>query len=230
MRRIGGIILAAGGSTRMGAPKQLLEFHGESLVHAAVRAAHEGGCDVVCVVTGHAREAVENAVADLTPLLVHNENWQRGVGSSVRLGVSAVQPASAIILLACDQPAVNGDTIRSLVERHRQSDRPIVASQYSGTLGVPALFDQSCFAELHALPDDRGAKSVIQADPARVNAFDFPGGTFDLDSQDDVRAWRCRATVSGNFARERNHTLNPKTGPQYANQKSWLATFRQRTG
>ena len=77
MRRIGGIILAAGGSTRMGEPKQLLEFHGESLEHAAVRAAQEGGCAVVCVVTGHAREVVENAVADLRLLLVHNERWQR---------------------------------------------------------------------------------------------------------------------------------------------------------
>ncbi|HZJ16548.1 MAG TPA: NTP transferase domain-containing protein [Chthoniobacteraceae bacterium] len=76
MRRIGGITLAAGGSTRMSEPKQLLEFHGESLEHAAVRAAQEGGCDVVYVVTGHARGAVENAVADLRPL-VHNERWQR---------------------------------------------------------------------------------------------------------------------------------------------------------
>jgi molybdenum cofactor cytidylyltransferase len=200
MRRIGGIILAAGGSTRMGTPKQLLEFHGESLVHAAVRAAQEGRCDVVCVVSGHAREAVENAVADLTPLLAHNKNWQRGMGSSVRLGVSAIQPASAIVLLACDQPAVNGDTIRTLIEQHHQTGQPIVASRYWGTLGIPALFDQSCFAELHALPDDRGAKAVIQADPARVLAFDFSAGALDLDTPDDVRACRCRATALGDLA------------------------------
>jgi molybdenum cofactor cytidylyltransferase len=174
----------------MGAPKQLLEFHGESLVHAAVRAAQEGGCDVICVVSGHAREAVENAVADLTPLLVHNENWQRGMGSSVRLGVGTVQPASAIVLLACDQPAVNGDTIRSLIKRHRQTGQPIVASKYCGTLGIPALFDRSCFAELHALPDECGAKAVIQADPARIITFDFPDGARDLDSPDDVREWQ----------------------------------------
>ena len=151
--------------------------------------------------TGHARVDVENAVADLSPLLVHNENWQRGMGSSVRLGMSAIQLASAVVLLACDQPAVDGVVVRSLIERYHQTGQPIVASQYSGTLGIPALFDQSRFPELHALPDDRGAKAAIQANPARVAAFHFPAGACDLDSPDDVRAWRCRGdAISAEYA------------------------------
>jgi molybdenum cofactor cytidylyltransferase len=195
MRRIGGIVLAAGGSMRLGEPKQLLEFHGETLVHAAVRAAQEGGCDIVCVVTGHARAAVENAVADLGPILAHNEEWPRGMGSSVRLGLSATHPVSAIVLLACDQPAVEGKVIRSLIERHDQTARAIVASHYSGTLGIPALFAQSCFEELQGLPDDRGAKAVILADPARVTPFEFPGGALDIDFPDDLRMWQTRTAV-----------------------------------
>lgn len=174
----------------MGEPKQLLEFEGETLVHAAVRAAQEGGCEVVCVVTGHAREAVENAVADLRPLLVHNENWPRGMGGSIRLGVSAIQPASAVVLLACDQPAVNAAAIRALLDLHEQAAQPIVASQYAGTFGIPALFDESCFDDLDALLDDRGAKLVIQANLAKVVFFEFPDAAFDLDSSDDVRLWR----------------------------------------
>lgn len=192
MPRIGGIILAAGGSTRMGQPKQLLELHGAPLVHNAVRAAQEGGCDVVCVVTGHAREAVERAVAALHPQLVHNEHWQRGMGGSIRLGVSAIQPVSALILLTCDQPAVNSTVVRSLIEQYDQTGRSLVASHYADTLGIPALFDQSCFAELNDLPDDRGAKPVIQAAPQRVASFDFPAGAFDLDSPEDVRAWQIK--------------------------------------
>jgi len=141
-------------------------------------------------VTGHARKAVENAVADLRPLLVHNVHWQRGMGGSVRLGVSAIQPVSAVVLLACDQPAVNGEAIRSLIARRDQTGHLIVASHYAGTLGIPALFDQSCFAELRALPHDRGAKAVIEANPARVAAFDFAAGALDLDSPDDARLWR----------------------------------------
>jgi molybdenum cofactor cytidylyltransferase len=192
MRRIGSIILAAGGSTRLGQPKQLLEFNGEPLIHAAVRGAKEGGCDPVCVVTGHAHREVENAVADLQPLLVHNESWQRGMGSSIRLGLNAVLPISAVILLTCDQPAVTAQVICALIELHDQTAQPIIASHYSGTLGIPALFDQSCFAELQALPDDRGAKAVIQTNPARVTPFDFPEGAFDLDSAADLHAWRDR--------------------------------------
>ncbi len=192
MSRIGGIILAAGGSTRMGQPKQLLQVHGAALVCHAVRAAQDGGCDVVCVVTGHAHEGVESAVAALRPQLVHNKHWQRGMGTSIRLGVSALQPVSAIILLTCDQPAVTATVIRSLINQHVQSGLPIVASRYANTLGIPALFGQSCFAELNALPDDRGAKSVIQADLTRVAPFDFPAGALDLDSPADVRAWQSK--------------------------------------
>jgi len=200
MRSIGGIILAAGGSTRLGQPKQLLEFHGETLVHASVRAAQEGGCDRVCVVTGHAREAVEKAVADLRPLLVHNENWQRGMGSSVRVGVSAVQAASAFVLLACDQPAVDAEVIRSLIELHHRTGRAIVASHYSGTLGIPALFHASVFNELQTLPDDRGAKAVIERNIAEVTRLEFAAGALDVDSPHDLRTWR---TLYGDNTRGR---------------------------
>jgi molybdenum cofactor cytidylyltransferase len=192
MRRIGGIILAAGGSTRLGEPKQLLEFNGETLVHAAVRAALAGGCDVVCVVTGHAPEAVEESVADLSPQLVHNADWQRGIGSSLRLGLSCIQPVSATVVLACDQPAVTADIVRALIDLHDRTRREVIASLYSGTLGIPVLFGQSCFAELQGLPDDRGAKAVIRADPTRVAVFDFHEGSFDLDSQEHLEAWRQR--------------------------------------
>lgn len=190
MRRIGGIVLAAGGSTRLGEPKQLLEFDGECLVHAAVRAAQEGGCETVWVVTGHARELIEGAVADLHPLLVHNEHWQRGMGSSAKAGLRAIGPVSAVVLLACDQPAVNGQIIRSLLTQYDRTRSAIVASRYLDTLGIPTLFDESCFGELQRLPDDRGAKAVIQAIPARVSFVDFPGGAADLDTPAQVRAWR----------------------------------------
>ena len=150
---------------------------------------------MVCVVTGQAHAAVESAVADLRPLLARNETWQRGVGTSIRIGLAAVFPVSAVLLLACDQPAVDGNVVRSLIAQHDQTGKPIVASRYSGTLGIPALFDHSCFAELEILPDDRGAKAVIQSDRARVSTFEFPGGALDLDTPDDLRAWRTGARI-----------------------------------
>ncbi|WP_395739201.1 NTP transferase domain-containing protein [Prosthecobacter sp.] len=190
MHRIGGIVLAAGGSTRMGQPKQLLAPNGIPLVCAAVHAAQHGGCDVVCVVTGNAASEVESAVALLHPQIVHNEHWQRGMGSSIRLGLQALDSLSAVVVLACDQPAVTAEVIRALIERYQQTGQPVVASAYAQTLGIPALFDSSCFPELINLPDDRGAKSVIHTAPARVASIQFPAGAIDLDSPDDVTAWQ----------------------------------------
>ena len=193
MGRIAAVILAAGASTRLGEPKQLLRVNGEALVHAAVRSAKDGGCDMVCVVTGDGDDWVKDAVADLCPLIVHNDDWGRGLGTSIRTGVQAIAGfASGVVLLACDQPAVDANVVRSLVKLHHQTTRQIVASRYAGTAGIPALFERSCFPELRALPDQYGAKSIIEVDPDRVAYFDFPEAAFDLDSPADVEAWRTR--------------------------------------
>ncbi|WP_395747427.1 NTP transferase domain-containing protein [Prosthecobacter sp.] len=200
MHRISGIVLAAGGSTRMGRTKQLLQVRGAALVCHAVRAAQEGGCDCVCVVTGHAQEEVQRAVSPLEPLLVYNEHWERGMGTSIRLGLRTIQPASAIILLTCDQPAVTSSIVRSLIETHLQTMLPIVASRYADTLGIPALFAASCFAELNALPDEHGAKTLIHGDPTRVASIDFPAGALDLDTPQDMKAWQASADPVGQAA------------------------------
>lgn len=192
MRRIAGIVLAAGGSTRLGQPKQLLCLRGETLVHTAARAAIEAGCEPLCVVLGHAAEQVQQAVADLQPVLAQNEDWTRGLGSSIRAGLNAVQPISAAIILACDQPAIDASLVRSLIETHIQTGAPIVASQYGETLGIPALFSESCFGELLSLPDGRGAKSVIEVNPLRVAAVPFPAGALDLDTPGQLQAWIAR--------------------------------------
>lgn len=159
-------------------------------MHAAARSALDGGCDPVCVVTGHGSGEVETAVSDLPLISAHNGNWQHGMGSSIRAGLAAVGNVEAIVILACDQPAVTGGTVASILDLHRESRKAIVASSYAGTLGIPALFDRDCFDELFALSDSKGAKSLIEADPGRVAVFGFPGGALDLDTPEDLEAWR----------------------------------------
>jgi molybdenum cofactor cytidylyltransferase len=190
MPGIGGVILAAGGSTRLGQPKQLLAFRGETLVHAAARAAREGGCDIICIVTGHAAAEVERAVADLSPLIPHNAAWESGIGSSIRLGLKTVQAVSAVVLLTCDQPAVDAAIVRSLIAVHHSTRKPIVASSYAATLGIPALFHRSTFTEFEELPNNHGAKTIIQKGAARVAAVEFPDGTYDIDTPEDLVEWR----------------------------------------
>ncbi len=194
MVRVGAVVLAAGSSSRFGEPKQLLELHGEMLVQRIVRVAKEGGCSPVVVVTGASDKPVAAAVADLHPLVIRNENWVRGIGTSIRVGVEQLFACdlNAIVLLACDQPMVDSAVVSALIAEYERSGRPIVASHYANTLGIPALFHRSLFDELLRLPDERGAKMLIQKNPARVAQLDFPGGIFDLDTPEDLLAWQER--------------------------------------
>lgn len=199
MGKVGAIILAAGGSRRLGQPKQLLQSNeGETLVHSAVRAAIEGGCEPVCVVTGEAHEPVARAVSDLHPIVIRNQNWSRGIGSSIRTGLGQISGVTAVVLLACDQPALSAAVIRALTAKYEETGRAIIASRYADTLGIPAMFDRSCFAELENLPDEFGAKKIIAAEPARVASIEFAEGRRDLDSQADVKVWCARRRAQEN--------------------------------
>ena len=91
----------------------------------------------------------------------------------------------AIVLLVCDQPFVDAFRIKQLIALRVQTEKSIVASSYANTLGVPALFDRSCFRELLALDDESGAKAIILSNPERVAELPFPQGEIDIDTMED---------------------------------------------
>ncbi|MBO0695149.1 MAG: nucleotidyltransferase family protein [Verrucomicrobia bacterium] len=185
----GAIILAAGGSSRLGQPKQLLPFRGKILVRTVIDAAREAGCSPVVVVTGSNHEQIHPELVDANVIEVRNTNWQRGIGSSIRSGVQAsidrAPDMEAILLLVCDQPAVNARLIERLIATHETTRKEIVACSYADTLGVPALFGCSFFKELLSLGDEAGAKSIILQNPERVAQLAFPEGAIDIDNQED---------------------------------------------
>lgn len=189
MRNVGAIILAAGGSSRFGQAKQLLSFQGESLVRRAVRAAIDAGCACVTVVVGDARDRIETELRETAAVIVKNPEWQRGLGTSIRCGLrrllSSQPELDAVVLLACDQPFVDASVITSLIAQQENSGKPIVACSYANTLGVPALFDRGCFESLLALPDDPGAKALIESRPADVAQIEFEKGAIDIDTPAD---------------------------------------------
>ncbi|MGI8819922.1 MAG: nucleotidyltransferase family protein [Chthoniobacterales bacterium] len=190
MRSVGALILAAGGSTRFGQPKQLLRLEGETLVHRAVRAASEGDCAPVIVVAGTIASEIAADLRGTAAEVVQNDDWSRGLGTSIRCGVQHLvrcSPTSdAVLLLACDQPFVDAALISAILAERVLTGREIVASRYADTLGVPALFGRSCFAALLSLPNESGAKGIIEADPSRVGAVPFPKGAIDLDTPADL--------------------------------------------
>ena len=189
MQKIGAVILAAGESSRFGRPKQLVQFRGKSLVRRVVDAAKDANCSAIVVVLGSRREQIERELKETDAIVAENEDWRRGIGSSIRVGVeSAVNQApdiEAIVLLTCDQPFIKTDTIECLIAMREKTKKAIVASSYSETLGVPALFDRSCFQELLALDDETGAKAIILSNRERVAELLFPEGKIDIDTAPD---------------------------------------------
>ena len=186
MQNVGAVILAAGGSSRFGSPKQLAQFRGKSLVQRVVAVAQQAGCSPVVVVTGSNAAKVSS---EATAPVVQNKHWREGIGSSIRVGVeylSELEPdVSAIVLLVCDQPLLDAGVIMNLRALHQETGKEIVASSYADTLGVPALFARCVFRELLELRGDSGAKKVILANRDRVAEFPFPGGNIDIDTQAD---------------------------------------------
>ncbi|HEY8835504.1 MAG TPA: nucleotidyltransferase family protein [Chthoniobacterales bacterium] len=193
MSNIGAVILAAGGSSRLGRPKQLLNFRGETLIAHAIRAAAEARCRPIVVVTGDAGDAIRNEIRDTSAVVVENVDWRSGLGTSIRAGMrSLIDSNDAIMLMTCDQPLVETALIAELIEVRKQTGKPIVASSYMNTLGVPALFDRSCFPALLSLPDDSGAKSLIVRRPADVASVLFEDGAIDIDTPEDFQRLTAR--------------------------------------
>jgi molybdenum cofactor cytidylyltransferase len=187
---IGAVILAAGASTRMGMPKQLLQFGGETMLRRAACVALETGCRPVVVVTGADAAASRKVLRGLDVREAENQQWESGISSSVRVGIEALVMATpqtaAVVLMLCDQPFVTREIISRLVTAHRETGRSIVASRYGGSYGVPALFGKAHFAELATLKGAVGAKQVIQKHLPKVHLVPFPEGEIDIDTPDDL--------------------------------------------
>jgi molybdenum cofactor cytidylyltransferase len=186
---IGAVILAAGGSSRFGQPKQLIPFRGKSLVRRIIDAACEAGCSPVVVVRASEDEKLHHELRRSGAVTVENKQWQRGIGSSIRCGIQGLTNSSpgveASVLLVCDQPAVDVRVIQRLIAVRETTGKSIVASSYADTLGVPALFSRSVFEELLSLGDEAGAKSIILRSRERVASFPFPEGQIDIDTWED---------------------------------------------
>ena len=190
------LILAAGSSSRMGTSKQLLDIHGQKLLTRSVNAALSVS-ENVTVVLGFDREQHSKLLETLPLHIVENRDWARGMGNSLKVGLAAVlhktQNAEEILIMVCDQPTVSSLHLQNIIARTNQTDKTIVASGYSGTFGVPALFKRAQFERLERIDDKDGARMVIRQFPQSVEAIDFPGGEIDLDTPEDYERF-----LSGN--------------------------------
>jgi molybdenum cofactor cytidylyltransferase len=190
---IAGIILAAGSASRMGQPKQLLDWHGRPLVRVAAEEALVSSLDHVLVVLGSARDEVATALAGLPLRLIENVDYAAGQSTSLRAGIAALeQDVAAAMILLGDQPFVTAAIIDRLVDAWRTSGAAIVAPSYRGQRGNPVLFSRAVFPELLAVTGDRGARDVLRADPARIELvpFDDARPLIDIDTPEEYQRLR----------------------------------------
>jgi molybdenum cofactor cytidylyltransferase len=183
------LILAAGASTRMGQPKQMLVVDGQPLLVHSVREALATGVDVFVVIGANA-ETHKTMLSGLPIHLVEHPQWLNGMGSSLKAGLKeilvAYPDATGVLVMLCDQPKVSRAHLEILQHRATRSEKEIVASHYNQTFGVPALFKQPLFSSLLALGDEAGAAKLIRSHPDKVEVVDFPEGSIDLDTPEDL--------------------------------------------
>ena len=183
------VVLAAGGSRRLGQPKQLLKREGETLVHRAVRMALATQPARVLLVVGGDADAVRAAVADLDVEVVFNAAWEEGLASSVRAAAVALAGSQArCLLLGCDQPALQMSHLRALLEGASVSDSACAATVHGDALGIPVVVTTSVLAEARELVGDRGLRAVLQRMPREsIHVLEASELQFDLDTPADVQ-------------------------------------------
>lgn len=178
-------VLAAGGSRRLGRPKQLVDVAGTPLVrHVAARCTELRGGPVGVVVGAHAAD-VEHALGDLRVARIANAAWEEGLASSIRAAVAWAETtsANALAIVLGDQPLISAAHLAALRDAWL-AGAPIAASRYANILGAPALFDRSRWPALAALTGDQGAGKLLYA--AQCATVDWAGGAVDVDTPADV--------------------------------------------
>ncbi|HMG94195.1 MAG TPA: nucleotidyltransferase family protein [Chryseolinea sp.] len=189
--RISIILLAAGSSSRMGQSKQLLEVNGTPLLLHSVRAALESGAKSVNVILGANEPAHREVIRNQPVSVISNHYWKSGMGSSIKAGLNHIvrkySDTEAVIIMVCDQPAINAAHLHGLMSAYKTSRSPIVASAYASTAGVPALFSRAFFSNILMLKDEQGAKKIIEQFPEQLVSVDFPDGSLDLDTGEDYQ-------------------------------------------
>ncbi len=190
---VAALIMAAGGASRMGISKALLDWRGESLVRRAARAAIESHCAEVFVVVGANGDRVAGELRELAVEVISHPGWAAGMGSSIAAGVAQLEARSnanalqGMMLLLCDQPFIEAKHIDQICALQQETNMPMVACRRDETLGPPAYFDRSLFARLRSLAGDRGAKSLLLAEPDDVATLACPAAWIDLDTPEDYQ-------------------------------------------
>ena len=185
---VGLILLAAGSSSRLARPKQLLPYQGQTLLRHAAEVAAASPCRPLVLVTGALHDELLPEIEGLPFHVVRNDAWADGMGGSIAAGLTELETAAeaakvdAVVVMLCDQPLLTPEVIGELIVQFQATGQPVVASAYGGTQGVPALFSRELFPQLLELRGATGARELLQQ-YKHLPTVDFAGGTTDVDTE-----------------------------------------------
>lgn len=182
------ILLAAGASTRLGRPKQLLKLNDEVLIQGII-----GECSAVVgenifVVLGAFREKILPFVEEFPVQICVNENWENGMTSSIQTGLRAVlaqqADAKGILVVLCDQYFVNKNLLQKIISTFQEKSFSAIAAAYENTIGVPALFKNSLFENILKMDSKVGAKKLLLQlqQKQQLGVIPFSKGKYDIDT------------------------------------------------
>lgn len=183
------VLLAAGNSSRYGGLKQRALVDGVSMLRRAAQAALATGASVLAVTGAHEPE-IAAELAGLPLRLVHNANWEQGMGGSVGCAFRQLADsttASAAIICMADQPLVGSTQLQRLIDAHASAPGKIIAANHGAALGPPCLFPQRYFAELAQLSGPKGARPVLERHADQVDSVPMPEAAMDIDTPEDYQ-------------------------------------------
>ena len=187
MSKTGIIILAAGNSSRMGEPKQLMKFKSKTFLQHIIEESKEANLNPVICVTGYQSDQISKAIAGMNVIIVNNGQWSEGMGTGISAGIKEALQSDldSVILAVSDQPYVSSGLFAKMLTLKDKSGKKIVASSYAGTLGTPVLFDKEYFNQLISLHGNQGAKNIVHMNMSDVCTVKFEKGSIDIDTKED---------------------------------------------
>ena len=187
MNKTGIIILAAGNSSRMGQPKQLMKYKNRTFLQHIIGEAKMANLEPVICVTGYQSDLITKSITGMGISIVYNDRWQEGMGTGIAAGIKqlAISDVDSVVLAVSDQPFVSSDLFGTMLRLKEQSGKGIVASSYAGTLGTPVLFGKNYFEHLKSLSGNQGAKNIVKLNRPDVCPVEFEKGNIDIDTKED---------------------------------------------
>jgi len=183
------VILAGGASSRLGKPKQLLQYRGKTLLAHTINEAVNSHADAVVVILGKDANLFKEDIDERKVRVAINSSWEEGMSSSLRLGMDTLlkdKPyIDAVIFMVCDQPHISLSILNALIATQQKTTKQIVTCNYGDSIGPPALFHKKYFKELMKLSGDTGARKIIQQNINDVTTILFPEGKIDIDTKED---------------------------------------------